>query len=277
MNLIDNIFQAFNNSFSVEDVVQNPLFLVDFMVVLLLFYGIYRMLRNTRALRIFYGLIFIALMLFVSVFFNLTLLSWVLGVFLTITVVAIPIVFQPELRNGLERLGRTGLKNISAKESVTAKFIKPIMETVVILSKNKIGAIIVIQRKTGLREFMATGTIIDAEISKNLLLSFFLGDSPLHDGAVIISKGRIASASSILPLSENDLVTTLGTRHKAAMGVAEQTDALVIVVSEKTGKISLAEGASFFKNIAEKDLTKMLEESLKSEIKKSRVLSKIIK
>lgn len=277
MNLIDNIFQAFNNSFSVEDIVQNPLFLVDFMVVLLLFYGIYRMLRNTRALRIFYGLIFIALMLFVSVFFNLTLLSWVLGVFLTITVVAIPIVFQPELRNGLERLGRTGLKNISAKESVTAKFIKPIMETVVILSKNKIGAIIVIQRKTGLREFMATGTIIDAEISKNLLLSFFLGDSPLHDGAVIISKGRIASASSILPLSENDLVTTLGTRHKAAMGVAEQTDALVIVVSEKTGKISLAEGASFFKNIAEKDLTKMLEESLKSEIKKSRVLSKIIK
>lgn len=277
MNLIDNIFQAFNNSFSVEEIVQNPLFLVDFMVVLLLFYGIYRMLRNTRALRIFYGLIFIALMLFVSVFFNLTLLSWVLGVFLTITVVAIPIVFQPELRNGLERLGRTGLKNISAKESVTAKFIKPIMETVVILSKNKIGAIIVIQRKTGLREFMATGTIIDAEISKNLLLSFFLGDSPLHDGAVIISKGRIASASSILPLSENDLVTTLGTRHKAAMGVAEQTDALVIVVSEKTGKISLAEGASFFKNIAEKDLTKMLEESLKSEIKKSRVLSKIIK
>lgn len=275
MSIVDNILDILGQNFPIEKITQNPLFLVDFIVVLVLFFGIYRAFKNSRALRIFYGVIFLAVMLFLSSFFNLTLLSWVLGIFLAVILVAIPVVFQPELRNALERLGRTGLKKVTHKESRTGRFIKPIIETVSTLSKNSIGAIIVLQRKTGLREFISTGTIVDAEISKDLLLSFFSGESPLHDGAVIISKGRIAAASCILPLSENDSVAMLGTRHKAAMGLSEQTDALVIVVSEKTGQISLASRSTFVKNINLIDLQKALDVNLKQNFKKESFLKKI--
>ena len=267
MNLLDSILEVLGANIRLERIYQNPLFIVDFIIISILLVIIYRLFKNTRAQRIFYGMLIISLILFLSLFFNLIMVSWFMGIMLGMLLITIPVVFQPELRSVLEKLGRTGFRSVPIKQSVNAKFLKPILETISILSKNKIDAILVIQRKTGLKEFIQSGTLIDAKISKDLLLSFFSQDSPLHDGAVIISEGRVKAASCILPLSENEAVAMLGTRHKAAMGLSEETDALIVVVSEKTGQVSLASESLFFKNISLDELKINLEKSLHSEIK----------
>jgi len=266
MNLLDTILEVLGGNIRLERIYQNPLFIVDFIIILILLIIIYRLFKNTRAQRIFYGLLIIILVFFLSLLFNLIMVSWFIGIMLGMLLITISVVFQPELRSVLEKLGRTGFRSVPIKQSVNTKFLKPILETISILSKNKIGAILVIQRKTGLKEFVESGTLIDAKISKDLLLSFFSQDSSLHDGAVIISEGRIKAASCILPLSENEAVAMLGTRHKAAMGLSEETDALTVVVSEKTGQISLASESLFFKNISLDELRVNLEKSLRSEI-----------
>lgn len=253
-NLLENIGKL---KFSFPELSDDPLFLVDFFIVILIFYWIYTLLKNTRAVRILYGLFILALLMYVSSLLHLALLNWVLGAVLTVILVAIPIVFQPELRNALERIGRTGL-NPHAFKNNGFKYLEEILETLKIMSKKQIGGIIAIQRKTGLGDFIKTGILLNADISKELLLSCFIPESSLHDGAIIISDNKIIAASCILPLSSDDSVAKLGTRHKAALGLSEQTDAVVIVVSGTTGMISIAHEGFLFRGVKINELEKKL-------------------
>lgn len=239
------------------DVLKNPLFLVDIFIVLLIFYWIYRLLKNTRAVRILFGVLILAGMMYLSFFLHLTLLSWVLGLFLTVILVAIPVVFQPEFRNALEKIGRTRL-NASIIRSRNVKFPQSILEALEVMSTNKIGGLIAIQRKTGLGDYLKSGIELDSKISKNLILACFLEGSPLHDGALVIAGNRILGASCLFPLSGDESAVPLGTRHKAAVGLTEETDALCIVVSGKNGQISLAYEGKLLKNIAQEELAKKL-------------------
>jgi len=221
----------------------SPIFLLDIVIVTVIFYWVYIFLRETRAMRILYGLMFLLLFMAIGKLFNLVLLNWMLKSLMTMLIVAIPVVFQPELRTALEKLGRTKLLGelaFSRVENIEA--ITQIIEAVSHFSYKKIGALIVIKRQIGLREYIDNGCKIDARLSAKMLMSIFYPKSPLHDGAVIVSHNKIISACSILPVSQTELNENLGTRHKAGLGMSEVSDAIVVIVSEETGRISLAVG-----------------------------------
>jgi len=237
----------------------SPLIFLDIFFVAIIFYWIYIFLRETRAMRILYGLFFIILLMTIGRLFNLILLNWILQYFMAMLVVAIPIVFQPELRTALEKLGRTkfiGDFNFS-KESY-AELVESITSAVKILSKQKIGALIIFQRQTGLREYIENGTPMNAVVSRELLLSIFFPRSPLHDGAVILVGNKIVSARSVLPVSEGNLNQDIGTRHKAAIGITENSDAIAVVVSEETGIVSMAVAGKLERRITEERLKNRL-------------------
>jgi len=272
---IQNFLGLLRINFQISELLKNPLFLVDILIVLFIFYWIYKIFKNTRAVRIFYGLVIIAIVMYLSSVLHLVLLRWVSGVFLTIILVAIPIVFQPELRNALERIGRTGIPQASGLTKLSeANILKSVVEAVGTMSLNKIGGIIAIQRKTGLNDYLKTGVLLNSDISKELILSCFVEESPLHDGAVIIFRNKILGASCILPLSDSISVATLGTRHKAAIGLSEQTDAVAIIVSGKSGEISLAVEGSLSKNITLEELNKKINHYFREvDLKKVKFLS----
>jgi diadenylate cyclase len=242
----------------ISEISKNPLFLVDILIVLLITYWIYKLLKNTKAVRILYGLLILVMMMYISSLLHLVLLNWVLGAILTIILVAIPVVFQPELRYALERIGRTGLRASSLTKSQEINILKPVLEAVRAMSLNRNGSIVAIQRNTGLGDYLKTGVALNSDISKELILSCFINTSPLHDGAMIISNDKILGASCIFPLSDSDLAAKLGTRHKAALGLSEQTDALIIVVSGTSGNISLAVEGELMKNISLEELQKKI-------------------
>lgn len=233
----------------------SPLLVLDIIIVAVLFYWAFIFLHETRAMRILYGLFFILALAAIGSFLNLVLLNWILKYLMAMLVVAIPVVFQPELRAALEKLGRT--KFIGEMAFLKENYARPINEVVSavsILSQKKIGALIVLQRQTGLREYIESGTIIEASITRDMLLSIFYPKSPLHDGAAIIVGNKIESVRSILPVSSQTLSPNLGTRHKAGVGITEISDAVAIIVSEETGSISLAVGGKLERRIQEERL-----------------------
>jgi len=237
----------------------SPLLIVDILIVAIFFYWIYVFLKETRAMRILYGLFFLLILMALGKLLDLVLLNWILKSLMTVIVIAIPIVFQPELRAALEKLGRTKLLGeLSFAKKDNDQVINELLTAIHMLSKQKIGALLVLKRHDGLREYIDNGVEIDATVSAELLSSIFFPKSPLHDGAVIISGDKIVSACSVLPVSQVSLGGNLGTRHKAALGITEDSDALVLVVSEETGNISLAIGG--------KIETKMSEERLKNRL-----------
>lgn len=256
MSEIQKILDVSNLGLSFKDILQNPLFLVDFIIVLVIFFWFYQLLKNTRAVRILYGVLILGILMYLSSFLHLVLLSWVLGGFLTIVLVAIPVVFQPELRNTLEKIGRTGISAANFKTLAVSEHLETILDAVKIMSHNKIGGIIAIKRNSGLNDYLKSGVELNAKLSKELIISTFIYESPLHDGGMIISNDKILGASCIFPLTENQDTITLGTRHKAAIGLSEQTDAICIVVSERDGGISLAIDGSLEKNISYEELAK---------------------
>lgn len=214
--------------------------LLDIFLVSIIFYYIFRLLKGTRTTHVLTGLVIIALTYLFSQALNLFALKWLLDKFLTFLIVAIPILFQQELRRGLEKLGQqSNIFNAQRRQEVD--FL--IHETVTACSKiqkMKKGALIVFRRKDLLKDYLDTGIILDAELSQELLVSIFSGKSPLHDGAVIIENWKIKAASCILPHTFRKYSAHFGTRHKAALGIAELTDALVIAISEEQGTISFA-------------------------------------
>jgi diadenylate cyclase len=251
----------FVSTFGLSDYSSNIFVItLDVLLVALIFYWIFILFRETRGIRIIYGIILLILMNAIGQLLHLSAFNSILKYLSTMIIVAIPIVLQPELRSALERLGRTPLVTevSKLKRKEMEILLNQITETVEILSHNKIGALIVISRQTGLREYIENGTIINGNVSTELLLTIFAQNTALHDGAVIIVGNRLVSAGSTLPLTDVKLALSLGTRHRAALGMASQTDALTIVVSEESGSISLALNTQLERNISPQELRSRL-------------------
>lgn len=238
--------------------------IIDMLVVAFLIYKLFQWIRETRAVQLLKGLVVLLVAATVSDWLRLYTINWILESIRTMVVVAIPIVFQPELRRALERLGRGklfGRPLAMLGEEDALRIINEIVRSLVVMSKNKIGALIVIERQTGITDYIETGVRLDSIISGELLTNLFIPNSPLHDGAVIIRGDRVAAAGCFLPLTESPGIgTELGTRHRAAIGVSEFSDAVVLVVSEETGVISAAYEGKLTRYLEEKTLREFLEE-----------------
>ncbi len=232
-----NIDLGIFTSFGVTDV-------LDILIVAFVFYKFLMLVKETRAEQLIKGMIILLVALKLSEVANLVMIHFILQQTMTLGVLALLIVFQPELRRALEYIGRSKLLAKSLAELLNEDMEErydEIVNAVTVLSRNRIGVLLVMEKNTGLGDIIDTGILIDGKITSNLIQNIFFPNSPLHDGAVVIRKDRIVSAGCILPLSDSvNLSKDLGTRHRAALGMVENTDALVIIVSEETGAISLA-------------------------------------
>lgn len=224
--------------------------IVDLGIVTFIFYRLLLLIRGTRAMQVLWGVVVVAVTtILVTEVFHFPALGWLLRDFWIAGGVALVVIFQPEIRSALAQLGRPWFNRLILPDDLT--FIKELIETVEKCSQKSIGALIVLQQETGLRNIIETGVIINGEISQELLLSIFNPRSLLHDGAVVIQGTRLVAAGCLLPLTnEPGLSKILGTRHRAAMGVSEISDAWVIVVSEETGNISLVRESKLEQNIS---------------------------
>jgi len=234
----------------------------DILIVAMAFYKILMLIRETRAEQLIKGIFVLFALTKVSEWLELFTLNWILDTTMTVGLIAILIVFQPELRRGLEYIGRSRFFTKSfmeiKSESLNEVF-DEIVDAVASLSRQKIGALIVIERETGLSEVVETGTRIEGNVTSDLLINIFIPNTPLHDGAVIIKDDKIKAAGCFLPLTDNtSLSKDLGTRHRAALGISERSDCLVIVVSEETGSISMAERGSLARYLDSKTLKQIL-------------------
>ena len=235
---------------------------LDIVIVAYLVYKILGFIQETRAQQLVRGLVVLGIVFFLSDFLKLYLLNWLLRNFVTMGFFALIVLFQPELRRGLEQLGRRNIVSgqfRSLDKENAIEVVKEIVAAVDDFSATRTGALIVFERETMLNDIIETGTIVDARISVRLLGNLFYEGSPLHDGAVIIRGDRIHAASCVLPLTEKkNIGRNLGTRHRAGLGVSEVSDALVIVVSEETGVISVAENGNFRRFMDLKSVEKIL-------------------
>lgn len=239
--------------------------IIDILVVAYFLYRIYQMLKNTRAATLVKGLLVLVFILLVSKWMNLHVISWLLEKSMTVIMVALPVVFQPELRRALEQIGRGSLfhKGSELDEQEIEEMLSAVANATVIMSRRKEGALMVFERATGLEERIETGIALDALISDSLLLNIFEKDTPLHDGAIVIRGKRIVAASCLLPLTENrNLSQELGTRHRAAIGISEQSDAVVLVVSEETGTISMVRNGDIMRYLNADDVKNILRAAL---------------
>lgn len=266
--LFSNISNPFSYSFGLKG---NYLFtILDIVIVALLFYWLYILIRGTKAIRILLGIVVLVIVMMISRVLGLITLNWLLRYLVTMLIIAIPIVFQPELRRALEKIGRTGfLGSLHSSEDKLGYIVDEIIKAIKEMSRNKIGGLLVLKRKTELGEYVDTGTKIDGKLSSELILNIFFPHSPLHDGAIIIDGDQILSAGSMLPLSEEGKLSfNFGTRHRAALGLSLETDAVIIVVSEEKGTISLVCEGKITKDLDLQKLQKILLKLLKPEQKK---------
>ncbi|MCS7151271.1 MAG: diadenylate cyclase CdaA [Endomicrobia bacterium] len=234
------------------------IYIIDLAVVLYAFYRFISFIRGTKAINIFWGLLIIALFTLIANRLNLPLTSWLLKQFWLAGIIVLAIVFQPELRNVLSELP------LRRRKIISIVAIEEIISAVRELAQNKHGALIVIERNVGLKEYTKTGVILNADVTKELLLSIFYPKSSLHDGAVIISKDKIFAAKCILPLSEEKYCENYGTRHRAGAGIAQSSDAIAIIVSEEKGTISLAVNKEFYYDIQIEKLRELLSKYLRN-------------
>ena len=260
----------------VQDLYNMPLLLImsiiDIAIVIFIFYYLFKMLKGTRAWQLLKGIMLLIVATFVSDLLKLTILNYILSSVMTYGVFMLIVIFQPELRRALEQLGTNKFSkyfgidkdtNTKTKESIY-KIAIAAME----LSKAGTGALIVIERDIKIQDIISTGIIMDAEISPQVLVNIFEPKTPLHDGAVVISNNKIAAASCMLPLADDkDIARELGTRHRAAIGISKESDAIVVVVSEETGKVSIAKDGTLIADVREDMLKKILIKNLIVEIK----------
>ncbi len=250
------------------DLRQRPFEFLDIILVAIFIYWIYLLLRETRAMRILYGIAILAVVMLLGRLLQLQALNFILTYVLAGLVIAIPVVFQPELRAALERLGRTRFVGEfgKLKKQQLEEIVNEIVSAIDALFKKRNGAIIVLTRQTGLRDIIQKGVKIDAQVTKQLLINIFAPKTPLHDGAVIISGDKIVAANCWLPLPEQEFNLDLGTRHRAAVGITAETDAVVLVVSEETGKISLVVEGNLTSNLTSKQIKEFLMQLLRHKI-----------
>ncbi len=254
--------------------------ILDILVVSYIFYKGYMLIKETRAEQLLKGILLIVILIPISKLLNLTLFYWILNNTITIGVLSIVIIFQPEIRRALEHLGRSAFNDMSLLEDEEAavEVITEIVNAVERLSKTKTGALIIIEQKTGLGEVISTGTKLDAAVSAALLENIFVINTPLHDGATVIRNDRIVAAGCFLPLtSSNELSKELGTRHRAAIGISENSDAMTIVVSEETGVISLAVNGRLTRNYDKDKLKDILMRIIKNRSNRKRSLREKVK
>ncbi|HHV46504.1 MAG TPA: TIGR00159 family protein [Tissierellia bacterium] len=234
----------------------------DILIVAMAFYKLFMLIRETRAEQLIKGIFILFALTKVSEWLELYTLNFILDTAMTVGVIAILIVFQPELRRALEYIGRSRFFTrsfLEIKSESLKEVFDEIVDAVASLSRQKIGALIVIERETGLNEVAETGTMIQGKVSSDLLINIFIPNTPLHDGAVIIKDDTIKAAACFLPLTDNaSLSKDLGTRHRAALGISERSDCLAIVVSEETGSISIAENGSLARYLDTKTLKQIL-------------------
>lgn len=252
---------------------------LDILIVAYLVYKLIDLLRETRAGQLIKGVLGIILVYVLSQAFQLRAVSAIIRYLITYGVFALLIIFQPELRKILEKLGRTSFSLTQIRKTVNSiggnsfenngnmmRCINAICDSCAILSKERTGALIVIERSTRLGDIIATGTLVDASPSAELIRNIFFKNSPLHDGAMVIRDGRVHAAGCFLPLSNNyDISRTLGTRHRAALGMSEVSDALIVIVSEETGAISVAKDGKLNLRLTVNSLNSILCDELLSE------------
>lgn len=211
--------------------------ILDIAVVAFVIHQLISIIRGTRSVQMVLGLGIIFVVYFVAKIFDLSTLMWMMQTFLSSILLIVIIVFQQDIRRALTQVGKSPFQKAT---DVADKDLDEIIRSVFYLSKRRIGALIVIERETGLQDYIESGFDLDARLSKELLISIFMPVSPLHDGGVIVHKGRIQSAGCILPLTQNPYINKkYGTRHRAAIGISEETDAVVLVVSEETQEVSV--------------------------------------
>jgi diadenylate cyclase len=241
---------------------------IEILVIAFLIYEVMVWIKNTRAWMLFKGIIILFVLVVIATIFNMTTILWIADRAFNVGITAAIIVFQPELRRALEQLGRKNFLNSifsfdeskNTGERFSDRTINEIVKATYELAKHKTGALMVIEQEESLAEFERTGINIDAEISNQLIINIFEHNTPLHDGAMLIKGNRITAATCYLPLSDNmELSKELGTRHRAGVGVSEQTDSLTIIVSEENGKVSLAVEGELIRNINGEELKAQLE------------------
>lgn len=237
---------------------------VDIAIISLLIFWVLLLLRGTTAMVIMRGAFFLLIAAFVlGRVFDLRVLNFLLRNSITGLLIGLPIVFAPEIRRALERVGRTGARAFGASASNPGT-IDAVADAACDMGKQRIGALVVIERETGLQDYVDTGIPVDAIPSPELLQGIFFPNSPLHDGAVIVRGNRVVAAGVTLPLSENSLPHELGTRHRAALGITERSDAVSVVVSEETGRVSVAADGRLHARLDETRLHALLERLLSS-------------
>ncbi|HFL3776371.1 TPA: diadenylate cyclase CdaA [Clostridioides difficile] len=243
--------------------------LIDISIVAYIFYKIFMFIKDTRAEQVFKGIIFLLLATQLSNTFKLHTVYWISLKALDYGVIAALIIFQPEFRAGLEHIGRAKFnlfgKNVNTSEETLNRNIEEIVEALYSLSRQKIGALIIMERETRISDIINTGTIIDAEISRQLLINIFIPNTPLHDGAVVIRDSKVKAAACFLPLTESkDLSKDLGTRHRAGIGVSEVSDCITLIVSEETGGVSIAKTGKLYRDISRERMMNILRSNLKT-------------
>lgn len=258
---IGNMAQSFGENVSLLNFSFFQVF-IDILLVSILFYYIFSLLKGSRAVNVLVGLFMIGFIFVLSKVLQLIALGWILDRFFTIALVAIPVIFQQELRMALERLGHTKFSRSQKTKKINI-LISNIVQACEFLAREKQGALIVFENTVPLKEYLETGVPLGAKISSELIISIFNPKSPLHDGAVIIKNDQIVAASCILPHSFKSYGQVLGTRHKAALGISENTDAKIIVISEEKGSISFAQGGNLERNITPARLQILLSDFLK--------------
>lgn len=244
--------------------------LLDITIVAYVFYRILGLIRGTRAEQLLKGLVLLLVFSVLAGFLRLDMVNWLVEKLWIVFAITLPIVFQPELRRLLEQLGRGSFFASTHRGWLDREdwgnVVEEIADAVTILSRDRVGALIVIARDTGIGEYLESGVDLDSLVSASLLVNLFIPRSPLHDGAVVINHGRIEKAACFLPLSDNPtLDKSLGTRHRAGIGISEVSDALVVIVSEETGTISLAQEGTIRRYLDVANLTESLNRGMLKE------------
>lgn len=240
--------------------------IIDISLVAFVIYKLITLIKGTKAVQLLKGMMVIVAVWLLSSFFGLRTLSFLMSQAMTYGVLAILIIFQPELRRALEQLGRGKLFSRTSypEEELITKMITEVLKSVQYMAKRRIGALIVVERETGLSDYIETGIPIHGSVTSELIINIFIPNTPLHDGAIIIRKDQIMAAGCYLPLSENPFISKeLGTRHRAALGLSELTDGLSIIVSEETGQIAVAKNGEVHRGLSETELLEMLDQDLR--------------
>ena len=227
--------------------------MIDVLVVWYVLYKALTLIQGTKAVQLLKGLFVIVLAKIATAIFGLDTLDWLLQEIIDWGFVAIIIIFQPEIRRALEQIGRGKIfqRTMSQQDDEQTRLVEAMKKSVSYMAKRRIGALISIERETGLNDYIETGIKMNADISSELLINIFIPNTPLHDGAVLVQKDKIAAAACYLPLSESAFISKeLGTRHRAALGLSEVTDAITVVVSEETGAISITANGNLHRNLS---------------------------